>query len=144
MKSNQKLLDVLANFSGTLPPTSPEQSTWTLDALFLLPKARLKYYRKLYSRLLKGTVAGRSDHKLLVGALEKLDALLELLESRQSNRIDTPGVGSSPAAEELGEDKAVIYLRTPSVSNLVQQPNESKPSPTVATGLHRERSVSLP
>ena len=146
MKSNQKLLDILANFSGVLPPTSPERSIWTLDALFLLPKARLKYYRRLYNRLLKGTVAGRSDHKLLVGALEKLDALLELLDSRQSSRVDTPGVGSSPAAEELGaEDRAVVDQQTQSVSNVVPQPNGSESNTTaLATGLRRGRSVSLP
>lgn len=30
-----------------------QQGLWTLDGLFLLPYARLKYYKKLYSRLLK-------------------------------------------------------------------------------------------
>ncbi|KAF7320401.1 hypothetical protein MKEN_00824900 [Mycena kentingensis (nom. inval.)] len=68
-------------FSASNPPPAwamapdAEVPTWTLDGLFLLPKARLKYYRKLYARLLKSTTPGRSDHRLLVGALDKLDRL---------------------------------------------------------------------
>lgn len=55
---------------------------WTLDALFSQPQIRLKYYKKLYSRLLKSTQPGRSDHKLLVGANVKLDELLERAKTR--------------------------------------------------------------
>lgn len=55
---------------------------WTLDGLFLLPHGRLKYYRKLYGRLLKSTAPGRSDHRLLLGAMEKLERLLATVEER--------------------------------------------------------------
>lgn len=60
---------------------------WTLDALFALPQLRLKYYKKLYSRLLKSTQPGRSDHRLLVGANEKLDELLERSKRRISMSV---------------------------------------------------------
>ncbi len=90
--SNTRLPSIIAAFSTALPPptsliTSPDDPPlWTLDALFLLPKLRLKYYKKLYSRLLKSTVPGRSDHRLLVGALDKLDGLLDTLEQRAQIR----------------------------------------------------------
>lgn len=86
----------MATFSATNPPptwaisSDAESPTWTLDGLFLLPKARLKYYRKLYSRLLKSTTPGRSDHRLLVGALDKLDKLLETLETREQIHVGAP------------------------------------------------------
>ena len=55
---------------------------WTLDSLFALPHIRLKYYKKLYSRLLKSTQPGRSDYRLLVGANEKLDELVDKSKRR--------------------------------------------------------------
>lgn len=88
--SNPKLLATLAAFSASnpppLPPSSqahpPEPPLWSLDGLFLLPHGRLRYYKKLYGRLLKSTAPGRSDHKLLVGAMEKLERLLATVEGR--------------------------------------------------------------
>lgn len=85
---------MLASFSVANPPPIPstgpahpsEPPIWTLDELFLIPKARLKYYRKLYGRLLKGTQPGRSDHRLLVGAADKLDKLVALVDSRAEIR----------------------------------------------------------
>ncbi|KAF8622886.1 hypothetical protein AX15_006651 [Amanita polypyramis BW_CC] len=122
VKSNYKLPDVLRNFSALFPPTSSEQSIWTLDGLFLLPKARLKYYRKLYNRLLKGTVVGRSDHRLLLRALEKLDALLDTIDSRQSIKV-----GSSNSSDSLtvtGQNEVVIDL------GLIPKSHELKPNST--------------
>ncbi|KAJ7181743.1 hypothetical protein C8R43DRAFT_870034 [Mycena crocata] len=93
VQSNQRLPSVMSSFSATNPPPSwasssdSEAPTWTLDGLFLLPKSRLKYYRKLYSRLLKSTTPGRSDHRLLVGALDKLDKLLDTLETREQIKV---------------------------------------------------------
>ncbi|KAJ1045073.1 hypothetical protein NDA14_007927 [Ustilago hordei] len=55
---------------------------WTLDSLFALPHIRLRYYKKLYSRLLKSTQPGRSDHRLLVRANDKLDELVEKSKRR--------------------------------------------------------------
>ncbi|EIM92204.1 uncharacterized protein STEHIDRAFT_164534 [Stereum hirsutum FP-91666 SS1] len=94
VRSNDRLPTMLASFSVVnpppIPPTGPahpsEPPIWTLDELFLIPKARLKYYRKLYGRLLKGTQPGRSDHRLLVGAADKLDKLVALVDSRAGIR----------------------------------------------------------
>lgn len=55
---------------------------WTLDALFILPYTRLRYYRKLYTRLLKNTQEGRSDHRLLANANERLETLIADVERR--------------------------------------------------------------
>ncbi|KAJ7487687.1 hypothetical protein B0H11DRAFT_1720855 [Mycena galericulata] len=96
VQSNARLSSVMSTFSATNPPptwalaSDAETPMWTLDGLFLLPKARLKYYRKLYSRLLKSTTPGRSDHRLLVGALDKLDKLLDTLETREQVKVGAP------------------------------------------------------
>lgn len=126
VQSNARLADILHNFSISSPPPSTstasstlDHPTWTLDDLFLLPKARLKYYKKLYSRLLKSTAPGRSDHRLLVGALDSLDSLLETLQSRASDTV-----GRSTSAPPLEpEDEVVIDLRTPSVFNSQDKKN---------------------
>ncbi|KAJ7619111.1 hypothetical protein DFH06DRAFT_1273849 [Mycena polygramma] len=96
VQSNSRLPSVMSSFSATNPPpawaitSDAETPVWTLDGLFLLPKARLKYYRKLYSRLLKSTTPGRSDHRLLVGALDKLDKLLDTMETREQIKVGSP------------------------------------------------------
>ena len=90
------------------PSTNSDNSgspVWTLDALFALPRARLKYYKKLYTRLLKSTHPGRSDHKLLTGAVEKLESLLRILAEREGLVIGQEGnrkEDSSSAAIALG------------------------------------------
>lgn len=90
VQSNPRLHEILATLSwpGTLPlplppvpadvdfPLPPSTRTPSLDDFFQLPIVRLKYYKKLYAKLLKSTQEGRSDHVLLVGANERLDALL--------------------------------------------------------------------
>ncbi len=111
VQSNERLRTTLALFSANNPPPSAEEHPsqpplWTMDELFLLPKQRLKYYRKLYSRLLKSTTPGRSDHELLSSALEKLDSLLRTIEERTAIRVDG---GSQPP--QIGEDEVVIDLR---------------------------------
>ncbi|KZT30490.1 hypothetical protein NEOLEDRAFT_1173909 [Neolentinus lepideus HHB14362 ss-1] len=108
VRTNSRLPIVLATFSASvpppLPPHSPEHPSspplWTLDQLFLLPKGRLKYYKRLYGRLLKSTVAGRSDHKLLVGAVERLDKLVSVVEERAEM---TPAGSSGPRESAIGE-----------------------------------------
>ncbi|EPQ60718.1 hypothetical protein GLOTRDRAFT_68598 [Gloeophyllum trabeum ATCC 11539] len=131
--SNTRLPVVLATFSAAVPPPLPPDSPdhpstpplWTLDQLFLLPKARLKYYRKLYGRLLKSTTAGRSDHKLLVGAVERLDKLMGIVDERAEMRPPgaagqrESGVSQNTTAQEaqeskleIGEDEVVIDMRT--------------------------------
>ena len=78
---NAVLPSILADISVSTPPTPP-LTLWTLDALFLLPFNRLRYYRKLYARLLRSTKEGRSDHRLLVVANQRLEGLVSQLEGR--------------------------------------------------------------
>lgn len=113
--ANPRVRTILAMFSSANPPPLPssapahpsEPPIWTLDDLFLLPKGRIKYYKKLYSRLLKSTSSGKSDHRLLTGALEKLERLLATLDNRAQNRVG----GTLPAPIET-EDEVVIDMRT--------------------------------
>jgi hypothetical protein len=151
--SNSRLPKVLASFSTLTPPPpsaipppeSGEHPIWTLDALFLLPKGRLKYYRKLYSRLLKSTTPGRSDHKLLVGALDKLDRLMDTLEAREDLLVGSFGSSVPPPKLSPGEteDEVVIDLRTQSViakgesTQSVGNPNYSD-SQSLSLGGHIE------
>ena len=112
VRSNDRLPGLLAAFSEATPPpplASGEPAIWALDQLFLLPKARLKYYKKLYGRLLKGTQPGRSDHKLLLAAAEKLERLLATVESRS-----TVLAGDGPRAPPplRTEDEVVVDMRT--------------------------------
>ncbi|KAI0307719.1 hypothetical protein B0F90DRAFT_1664754 [Multifurca ochricompacta] len=113
VRNNSRLSDVLAAFSASLPPPSTssvntDSSIWTLDELFLLPKGRLKYFKKLYGRLLKGTQPGRSDYKLLAGAAVKLDKLLAILDAR----ADVKAGSSTPATLET-VDEVVVDFRSP-------------------------------
>ncbi|OCF59079.1 hypothetical protein L486_03578 [Kwoniella mangroviensis CBS 10435] len=78
---NQLLGGILQEISVSCQPTPP-LSQWSLDALFILPYTRLRYYKKLYSRLLRSTKEGRSDHKLLVVANQRLEDLVNIVESR--------------------------------------------------------------
>jgi hypothetical protein len=98
---------VLETFSSVNPPS--ESSVWTLDALFLIPKERLKYYRKLYARLLKSTAPGRSDHKLLLGAMDKLDHLLATVDGRGHVQVGLP---NPPVPRIETEDEVVINMST--------------------------------
>jgi len=104
---------MLEAFSEANPPASGSQPldtpVWSLDELFLLPKARIKYYKKLYGRLLKGTQPGRSDYKLLIGAAEKLDKLLATVEARMSITPGLPAV-TSPVSVA---DEIVVDFRKP-------------------------------
>ncbi|KAI0673528.1 hypothetical protein C8Q78DRAFT_969215, partial [Trametes maxima] len=133
VQSNPRVRTILAMFSSSNPPPLPvsapahpaEPPIWTLDELFLLPRGRIKYYKKLYSRLLKSTTPGRSDHRLLSGALDKLDRLLATLDERSHLRV---GGGAPPAQVQSPppietEDEVVIDMRTRQ-STLEPQPRE--------------------
>ena len=103
VQSNPRLASLLEEVSGATDsegnpvifsdrkrdPNEP----WTLDSLFALPHIRLKYYKKLYSRLLKSTQPGRSDHRLLVGANEKLDELVDKSKRRLAISVLEEAVG---------------------------------------------------
>jgi hypothetical protein len=107
VQTNARLMPVLEAFSETHPP--PDGGVWTLDSLFLLPKSRIKYYRKLYGRLLKSTQEGRSDHRLLVGAVEKLDQLQQTLDQRAQIDIGSFEAPLPPAPIET-VDEVVIDM----------------------------------
>ncbi|KAK7694812.1 hypothetical protein QCA50_002000 [Cerrena zonata] len=143
VQSNAKLKTTLAIFSSSIPPPLPpsadphpaEPPLWTLDDLFILPRDRLKYYKKLYGRLLKSTQPGRSDHRLLTGALDKLDSLLATLEQRGGLEI---GVNYGPIAPPApppqdDEDEVVVDMRVRD-SNGNALKNNFPPDPTPNRG----------
>jgi hypothetical protein len=119
VQSNSRLASTLATFSALHPPPLPagsdphpsEPPMWTLDSLFALPRQRLKYYRKLYGRLLKSTQEGRSDHRLLVGAVERLDHLMQMSDDRAAVNI----LSVAPPPPEM-EDEVVMDMRQPRTS----------------------------
>ncbi|KAJ3750266.1 hypothetical protein DFH05DRAFT_1466655 [Lentinula detonsa] len=143
VQSNPKLGTILVNLSSSNPPPSGDER-WTIDTLFLLPKARLKYYKKLYGRLLKSTAPGRSDHKLLVGAVDRLDRLLDTLEQRESIRVGFPDDSPAPqySAHEL-EDEVVLDMRTQSMRSEPDRPilprRVSEVEPTSGSGSNSTR-----
>lgn len=123
VRNNTRLPEVLATFSANLPPPTPTASSadpnsqiWTLDELFLLPMGRLKYFKRLYGRLLKGTQPGRSDHKLLAEAAEKLEKLLAILDARAMVLA-----GSSSPTDPVAEDEVVLDLRSPTEISKVRE-----------------------
>ena len=133
VRSNLKLSTILQTFSASNPPPSTlpqpshllNPSFWTLDALFLLPKGRLQYYRKLYSRLLKSMTPGRSDHRLLTGALVKLDGLLATLDGKANTIVGTPQSPQVPPP--------LVNPET-TLNNVIPSTNELMESGTLLSG----------
>lgn len=103
VQTNRRLPDVLEAFSQNSPP--PHSTFWTLDALFSLPQVRIKYYLKLYGRLLKNSTPGKSTDKKLYEAVGKLENLLSISESRKDVQLPSP----SQAFES--QDEVVIDTR---------------------------------
>ena len=93
VQSNPKLAPILSSlpWPGTLP--SPDQyglsspASVTLDLLFELPVHRVRYYKKLYAKLLRSTQEGRSDHALLVTANEKLATLEQIADEGRKRSV---------------------------------------------------------
>ncbi|TFY55238.1 hypothetical protein EVG20_g9393, partial [Dentipellis fragilis] len=146
VRSNERLPTVLASFSVATPPPlpadgpehPPEPPIWTLDQLFLLPRARIRYYKKLYARLMKGTQPGRSDYKLLLGAAEKLERLLATIDSRSSIRAG----GSLPRAPPETEDEVVIDFRA-QINNLKAQLTSADSFPPASSESSSARGSAL-
>ncbi len=107
VQSNPRLASVLESFSTSNPPP-PGSVGWTLDALFALPRARIKYYQKLYNRLLKNSGKGKATDKMLVSAVENLDRLMAMLDER--NGMSLPISSSRQPAVEM-MDEVVIDTR---------------------------------
>lgn len=91
--NNQKLPNILAAISRALPPVPPSE-TWTIDSLFRLPYIRLRYYRRLYGKLLASATEGRSDHNMLKVAGDKLNVIVNTVEERLEmdvNQVEAHG-----------------------------------------------------
>ena len=106
---NQLLPRILNEISTTSPPTPP-LTAWSLDALFILPYTRLRYYRKLYARLLRSTKEGRSDHKLLVVANQRLETLVAETEARLEVDVADEEESSPTQASGEGQGIAATYV----------------------------------
>lgn len=103
---NPLLPGILDEISSSSNPTPP-LTQWTLDALFILPYTRLRYYRKLYGGLLRSTKEGRSDHMLLVMANKRLEKLVGEVEARLeldvSDHEEKKPMCSSPESVKIEE-----------------------------------------
>lgn len=133
MQQNPNLARILGDLAGILTPAKPQE--WSLDKLFGAPQKRLLYYKKLYSRLLKTTSPGRSDHRLLVGANETLDRLIATCEERRGILIGDPSdhdiapeAESPPASESLQRNasQATVQPLEPP-TNVNNGPNPPSP-----------------
>ena len=105
VQDNPNLAPILQNLPD-LSTDSPAFAQFdsphpTLDMLFRLPLDRLSYYKKLYSKLLKSTQPGKSDHNLLVGANEKLSWLLDVGRQSALRRVTDPPAPSLTAASSV-------------------------------------------
>jgi hypothetical protein len=110
VQSNPRLAAVLEQFSATNPPPS-DSGLWTLDGLFFLPRMRLKYYQKLYNRLLKNT-----DNRLLIDAVDTLNMLIAILDSRQTIQVGDQNLAMSAPPALDTEDEVVIDTRIEALS----------------------------
>ena len=109
MQCNPRLASILEEFSEANPP--PNTSRWTLDALFSLPRLRIKYYHKLYGRLLKTAVPGQETRETLVVGIERLEELMRLAEERATTPLQAPAQGNADANDSV--DEVVIDTRVP-------------------------------
>lgn len=122
MQQNPNLARIIGDLTGILTPSKPQE--WSLDKLFGAPQKRLMYYKKLYSRLLKTTAPGRSDHRLLVGANETLDRLIATCEEHRAKLIGDPSehdippeVESPPADEPLQRNASQATVQPSNVND---------------------------
>jgi hypothetical protein len=150
IRENKKLPALLSDFSIFYPPVTTDNTfpstSWTLDSLLALPRTRLKYYKRLYGRLLKSTSSGRSDYQLLLAANEKLDRLMNQLETRSNLRAGGDSKLSPPPLptpeSEARQDNASTELPQHSQTEQSQLapcgPSISSPSPTISIELTNE------
>ncbi|KAJ9120690.1 hypothetical protein QFC22_002621 [Naganishia vaughanmartiniae] len=134
---NQKLPGILGAISRALPPFPPMES-WTLDALFRLPYIRLRYYRRLYGKLLASATEGRSDYNLLKVAGEKLNTVINTVEERLEMDVNQ--------VEAHGEDTVFNRVRQRrAVSAATQQDRHAGDVTTSmhVQGVHKSPSPSF-
>jgi hypothetical protein len=120
--SNRKLDGILAAVSIALRPTPP-LTQWTIDALFLLPYSRLRYYHRLYDKLLMSASEGRSDHRMLQHATVKLNRIISSVEERLD--MDANQV------EKYGEDEVIRRSRRSEAAAELRAAHESSSSNVV-------------
>ena len=136
MESNERLQTELVSFSESNPPTSGSPY-WTIDALFLLPRDRIKYYLKLYGRLLKNANPGRGGDRLLTAAVDTLERLTNSLNARLHTSPDD-ALQLSTESKISTEDDVVVDLRDRSgVARKASQDSQSTvklPSEDVSRG----------
>ena len=135
MQSNPRLQSVLEAFSVSIPPAANGPSLWTLDTLFVLPRSRIKYYQKLYNRLLKISAPGKSTDKLLVEAVTKLEELMKAVDERCN--IALP----EPTATIETTDEVVVDLRDSPAE--VNKTTVKPPTPERSETLRSEDTVRL-
>jgi hypothetical protein len=119
--SNSALPPIIQAINASHPPPGSLPG-WTVDTLFLLPYTRLRYYKKLYTRLLRSTKEGKSDHKLLLVANDRLDNLLSQVEARLSVGVDHD-LGNPPAGGNKTRPPPVI------VNEKMLPPRDEAPPP---------------
>jgi hypothetical protein len=159
VQKNPNLRPILEEISINISPSAYATNLdpiWTLDTLFLMPATRLKYYKKLYARLLKSTQPGRSDHKLLLGANERLGRLLSTVEERAAVRVgidvgdgvvDAPASATeepafSPPPRKSSAAPGSTSSPVPSVPSRARSPRRSAtPSPQPSALPRSERDV---
>lgn len=129
MQQNQRLPSVLETFSSSIPPPTSGPPIWSLDALFALPRARIRYYQKLYNRLAKSS-QGKNAEKLQ-DAVQKLGGMLTAMDERSN--IALPGPSKKHESIVDGGDEVVMDTRGngPSDENngseeTVKHPNEEQ------------------
>ncbi|GAA6060094.1 hypothetical protein JCM10212_003502 [Sporobolomyces blumeae] len=113
VQSNSKLGPILSGLAWPNSLPSPDQyprtdPQVTLDRLFELPVHRIRYYKKLYAKLLRSTQEGRSDHALLVSANEKLAKLEQLAEEGRKRGVLGDGQatgGGEHVRSQVGEEQ---------------------------------------
>ena len=128
--SNKDLHHVLAQVSRELPRSAGPDSAWTLDAFFALPIERLRFYKKLYGRLLRNTQPGRSDHTMLQSANQTLNELIDTAVQRQS--ISRPGAVLTPLALPRSTEPVERVLSPPVSHPASSRAQGSPPSAPIA------------
>ncbi|KAH8120387.1 hypothetical protein DFH11DRAFT_59126 [Phellopilus nigrolimitatus] len=132
VQSNQRLPTVLETFSASNPPPN-DSPCWTLDDLFSLPRARIKYYQKLYGRLLKSSAPGKSTDKKLIGAVGRLEKLLTILDERS--------IVSLPNSSQVIESTDEIVIDTRESNEETLKPRvEHDGEPRSVKAIERTRS----
>ncbi|KAJ7651064.1 kinase-like domain-containing protein [Roridomyces roridus] len=108
VKSNPRLPGILSAFTVSNPPPAwalPRDSgmhtSWTLDTLFLLPRVRLRYYRRLYlQRFFTHRTPAESGNDCYFLVFEKIYKCISVLETRE--KLQVADVEDGTAVDSTG------------------------------------------